>query len=84
MTDMPVREIALDALMEILEEGRFCHIVIGRTLDKYAYLDRQDRAFLKRLVEGTVEYRLQEDSECLYIRYSIWTGCRIPPPAMRR
>lgn len=61
MTDMPVREIALDALMEILEEGRFCHIVIGRTLDKYAYLDRQDRAFLKRLVEGTVEYRLQED-----------------------
>lgn len=61
MTDIPVRELALDALMEILEEGRFCHIVIGRTLDKYAYLPRQDRAFLKRVTEGTVEYRIRAD-----------------------
>ena len=61
MTDISVREIAADALTEILEEGRFCHSVLARTLDKYAFLPRQDRAFLKRLVGGTVECRIRLD-----------------------
>lgn len=61
MTELTTREIALDGLMEILEEDRFCHIVLGQLLDKYGWLPHRERAFLNRLVEGTVEYRLQED-----------------------
>lgn len=60
-TKNTVRDIALDALLEILEHDRYSHIVVGRTLDKFRYLSRQERAFLKRLIEGTVECRIQED-----------------------
>lgn len=30
-------------------------------LDKYQFLPRQDRAFIKRVCEGTVEYGIQND-----------------------
>lgn len=55
------REIALDVLMEILEKGSYSHIVLRQALNKYQYLDKSERAFISRIVEGTVEYRLQLD-----------------------
>jgi len=49
------REIVLDALVEITEEGRYSHLVLRDVLDKYDYLDRQERAFIMKVTEGTVE-----------------------------
>ncbi len=56
-----VRELALDCLIEIMENGRYSHLVLRDVLDKYQYLDKQERAFLTRLVEGTLERLLQMD-----------------------
>lgn len=56
-----VREIALDALLEILEHGKLSHLVMGQLLRKYQYLEKQDRAFLSRLVEGTIERTITLD-----------------------
>ncbi len=56
------REIALDALLEILERGGYSHIVLRQALEKYQYLDKPDRAFITRVVEGTLEYRLMVDA----------------------
>lgn len=50
------REIAFDILTEILEKGAFSHIVLRQALDKYGYLPKQDRAFITRVTEGTIEY----------------------------
>lgn len=58
---IPTREIALEALLEILENGKLCHLVMGQLLRKYQYLEKQDRAFLTRLVEGTIERTITLD-----------------------
>lgn len=55
------RELALDILMEIMERGAFSHVVLGQALSKYQYLDKQERAFITRVVEGTLEYQIQID-----------------------
>jgi 16S rRNA (cytosine967-C5)-methyltransferase len=56
-----IRALALDCLMEIMEEDKYSHLVLREVLDKYAYLEKQERAFLTRLVEGTIERLLQMD-----------------------
>lgn len=50
-----IREIALEALLEIIEKDALSHMVISQVLKKYQYLDKQDRAFFSRLTEGTLE-----------------------------
>lgn len=55
------REIALDILMEVLEQGSFVHLVLNQALQKYQYLGKSDRAFITRIVEGTLEYLIQID-----------------------
>lgn len=55
------REIALDVLTEVLENGAFVHIALSRALFKYQYLEKQERAFITRLVDGTVERLLPID-----------------------
>ena len=56
-----VRGIALEILMEIIQQKEYSHIVIRNALDKVQYLPKQERAFINRLVEGTVEYQLRID-----------------------
>lgn len=56
------REIILDVLMEILEKGGHSHVVLRQALEKYQYLEKQDRAFITRVAEGTIEYRLTIDA----------------------
>lgn len=56
-----VRGLALECLIEILEHDKYSHLVLRDVLDKYLYLDKQERAFLTRLVEGTIEKLLQMD-----------------------
>lgn len=55
MTDVNTREIVMDGLIAILEKGEFSHIVTGQILNKYIYLDKKDRAFISRLMAGTLE-----------------------------
>ena len=56
-----LREISADTLLEILERGQFSHIYLKLVLDKYAYLEKNERAFITRLVNGTVERKLELD-----------------------
>lgn len=56
------REIALDILLEILEKGTLSHLVLNQALLKYQYLEKQDRAFITRTTEGTLEYLIQLDA----------------------
>lgn len=49
------REIVLDSLIEILEKNRFSHVIEKAVLDKYDYLDNKQKAFIKRMCEGTIE-----------------------------
>lgn len=56
-----VRVIILEALQEILENGQMSHQVLSGVLDKYQYLEKQERAFLSRSVEGVMEYLLTLD-----------------------
>ncbi len=62
MTKEPaLREIILDILMEVLEKNQYSHLVLSQALSKFQYLEKADRSFIKRIVDGTVEYRLQID-----------------------
>ncbi len=56
------REICLDILMEVTQQGEYIHIILRNVLDKYAYLDKRERSFIARVSEGTVEYMLQLDA----------------------
>lgn len=55
-----IRGIVLDILLEI-EKGEYSHRIIDKAVRKYAYLPKQDRAFLSKLARGSIEYRLQFD-----------------------
>ena len=58
--EMNVRELALEVLLEI-EKGEKSHLILRSVLEKYQYLTKQERAFLTRVTEGTVERRLELD-----------------------
>lgn len=61
MAEINLRSVAADTLVEILEHGQFSHIYLKAVLDKYGYLEKNERAFITRLVNGTVERKLQLD-----------------------
>lgn len=56
-----VRELVLDILIEVNEKEQYSHLVIRDVLNKYQYLEKQERAFLTRLAEGTIEHMLEMD-----------------------
>ena len=55
------REIVLDMLLAIERGEEYSHKLIKAVLDKYDYLDAREKAFMKRLTEGTIEKKLQLD-----------------------
>ena len=55
------RELVLDILMAVEKGEGFSHKLLKDTLDKYDYLDRKDKAFMKRIVEGTLERQMYLD-----------------------
>ena len=55
------RELALDILLEVNEKEQYSHLVLRDVLNKYQYLEKQERAFLTRLAEGTIEHMLEMD-----------------------
>lgn len=63
MTDRTVniRAVALELLLDITGGRTYSHLALGGALERYQHLDKQERAFLTRLTEGTVERMLELD-----------------------
>lgn len=55
------REIALETLLLITRDGEYSHIALRSVLDKYQYLEKKERAFITRVVEGTLERMIEMD-----------------------
>lgn len=55
------REIVLDALLEMERNKVYSHKLIRAVLDKYDYLNVQDKRFMKRLAEGCIERKMELD-----------------------
>lgn len=70
------RETALDCIMEIMEKKQYSHYVIKQVLDKYGYLEKQERSFIKRVTEGTVE-------RCIEMDYVIDAFSKVPVRKMK-
>ncbi len=56
-----IRELVLEILMQVTKEGEYSHLVIRSVLVKYQYLEKQERAFLTRVSEGTLEHMIELD-----------------------
>lgn len=59
MTD--TRSIALNMLLRVNEEGAFGHLVMRETFAKLDHYETRDKAFIKRLTEGTLEQQIKLD-----------------------
>lgn len=55
------REIVLDILLTLEKGEEFSHRLLKAVLDKYDYMEGRDKAFIKRLTEGTLERQLELD-----------------------
>lgn len=55
------RKIALNILNDVNQKGNFSHTVLNKTLNEHQSLSKQDRAFISRLVEGTLERMITLD-----------------------
>lgn len=55
------REIVLDTLLEMERSKVYSNQMIKAVLDKYDYLEGQDKRFIKRLAEGCVERKIELD-----------------------
>ncbi|MGN0425468.1 MAG: 16S rRNA (cytosine(967)-C(5))-methyltransferase RsmB [Acetatifactor sp.] len=55
------REIILDLLLTIEREAVFSNQLIKAVLDKYDYLEGREKAFIKRVAEGTLERQIELD-----------------------
>ena len=55
------REIVLDTLLEIERNKVYSNQLLKAVLDKYDYLESQDKRFIKRLTEGCIERRIELD-----------------------
>ena len=62
MTEINIREIMVECLIQILERGEYSHLVLQKVLAKYQYLEKRQRAFLTRTVQGTLERRIELDA----------------------
>ena len=70
------RELILEILLQIEEEGEHSHIAIRNALSKYQFLPKQERSFITRVCEGTLEYRI-------YIDYAIDSFSKISVNKMK-
>lgn len=61
MTKENIREIILDTLLALEREEEFSNRLIKAVLDKYDYLSVQEKSFIKRVTEGTIERQIELD-----------------------
>lgn len=57
-TQVNLRNVVLSMLMEI-EEGEKSHIVLKKYLDRYSFLNKQQRAFVTVLFCGSIERKIE-------------------------
>lgn len=55
------REIVLETLLMITRDGEYSHIALKNVLDTYQYLNKKERAFITRVVNGTLERMIEID-----------------------
>lgn len=55
------RETAFQIIFKVLEEGEHSHVVLRQALNAEKDAEKRDRAFVTRLVEGTLEHLLTID-----------------------
>ena len=55
------REIILGILLEVAEHGAYSHIAIRNALEKYQFLEKQERSFITRVCQGTLERMITID-----------------------
>ena len=55
------RRIALEILEAVDAQNVKLHIAVRNVLDKYDYMDPRDKAFIKYLTEGVIQYRIKLD-----------------------
>lgn len=56
-----IRMMALELMLEIMEQGEYSSHALNDMLSVHQFMDKQDRAFLARLVQGSVERCLEID-----------------------
>ena len=61
MSDVNVRKLIAETLSYYQNTNASVHFWIKTILEGHQYLDKRDRAFLTRVVEGTVEHRMEID-----------------------
>lgn len=61
MGEINNREIVLDMLLSVERQETYSHLLIKDVLTKYDYLAMQEKAFIKRLFEGTIERKIELD-----------------------
>ncbi len=64
MEKVNLRLLVLELLMEVTENrngGTYSHIAVRDVLKKYNYLSQQEKSFIKRLFEGTLERMITLD-----------------------
>ncbi|MDD7403202.1 MAG: 16S rRNA (cytosine(967)-C(5))-methyltransferase RsmB [Butyribacter sp.] len=70
-----LRKIALQLVMQIMEEGAFCDKALHQAFESYS-LEKRDRSFIMRLTEGTVE-------RCIELDYIINQFSKCPVSKMK-
>lgn len=55
------RELVMEMLLEVTKKNAYSHVMIREVLDKYDYLSTQEKSFMKRVFEGTLERMIQID-----------------------
>lgn len=58
---MNTRDLVLSMLKEIYAGNEYSHILLRQVLEKYDYLEGSEKAFIKRLTEGTLERTIELD-----------------------
>lgn len=61
MAQITGREIVTETLLLIMRDGEYSHIALKNVLDKYQYLEKKERAFITRVVNGTLEHTIEID-----------------------
>lgn len=58
---MNIRQLVMEMLLAVTKEQEYSHIVIRDVQNKYNYLSNQEKSFMKRLFEGTLERMIEID-----------------------
>lgn len=61
MASVNTRELIMETLLSVTRDGEYSHIVLRNVLEKYQFLTKQDRAFITRVTEGTLERMIEID-----------------------